>query len=477
MVVGDFATKRQLVIIGGGPGGYHAAIRAAQLGMEVTLIEKEKLGGVCLHKGCIPSKSLTQAAANLSALSQFNQMGISVTEASFEYDTFTNYYSSVVAGLQKGVEALIKANKIEHLTGKASFMSGERIGIDSGHHFEMYEFEYALIATGSSPLLPDHAALSNRVMTPHTLWKLSGVPASLLIYGEDYFALEAAMAYKQLGSDVNLVIPAEGFGLDASIEKELQRVLKKNKIKVFKNHSWDSAEEASDTVTVTLKKDDGEKVSVEASHVLYAAGYSPNVEDLGLESLGLERDEEGFIIVNEHSQSSIANIYAAGDCTIGMKLASKAIKQGKTAAEHMSGHKSAFSLSLIPFVVHTNPPIASVGLTEEQARAEGYEVKTGQFSMSGNGFASILGQKEGLSKMIMDAKSDVVLGVHMMGAGAIEMIQAGTYALEMVAREEDLAYPIYAHPALNEAWLEAIESISGKAIHVPPARKKEKSSV
>ncbi|MET3729712.1 dihydrolipoamide dehydrogenase [Fictibacillus halophilus] len=477
MVVGDFATKRQLVIIGGGPGGYHAAIRAAQLGMEVTLIEKEKLGGVCLHKGCIPSKSLTQTAANFSGLSQLKTMGISVPEASFEYNTFTNYYSSVVAGLQKGVEALIKANKIEHLTGTASFMSSERIGIDSGHHFEMYEFEHALIATGSSPLLPKQAALSNRVMTPHTLWELNEVPGSLLIYGEDYFALEAAMAYKQLGNEVSIVVPADGFGLDASIEKELQRVLKKNKIKVFKNHIWDSAEEAGDTVTVTLKKDGDEKVSVEASHVLYAAGYSPNVEGLGLEAISIERDEKGFIIVNEHSQSSVSNIYAAGDCTIGMKLASKAIKQGKTAAEHMAGLQSAFNLSLVPYIVHTNPPIGSVGMTEEQALAEGYEVKTGQFSMSGNGFASILGQKEGISKMVIDAKSDVVLGIHMMGAGAVEMIQAGTYALEMVAREEDLAYPVYAHPALNEAWLEAIENASGRAIHVPPARKKEKSSV
>ncbi|MBY6037919.1 dihydrolipoyl dehydrogenase [Fictibacillus nanhaiensis] len=477
MVVGDFATKRQLVIIGGGPGGYHAAIRAAQLGMEVTLIEKEKLGGVCLHKGCIPSKSLTQTAANFCGISQYKQMGISVVEASFEYETFSNYYTSVVAGLQKGVEALIKANKIEHLTGSASFMSGERIGIDSGHHFEMYEFEHALIATGSTPLLPKQVKPSNRLMTPHTLWELNEIPESLVVFGHDYFALEAAMAYKQLGSEVTLVSSADGFNLDASLEKELLRVLKKNKIKVFKNHQWESARESSESITLALLKEQDEKVSIEASHVLYAGGYTPNVEALGLEAIALERDEKGFIVVNEHSQTSLSNIYAAGDCTIGMKLASKAIKQGKTAAEHMMGQSSAFNLSLVPYVVHTNPPIASVGMTEQEAISEGYEVKTGQFSMNGNGFASILNQKEGIAKMIIDAKTDVILGIHMMGAGAVEMIQAGTYALEMVAREEDLAYPVYAHPALNEAWLEAVESVSGKAIHVPPARKKEKSSV
>jgi dihydrolipoamide dehydrogenase len=477
MVVGDFATKRQLVIIGGGPGGYHAAIRAAQLGIEVTLIEKEKLGGVCLHKGCIPSKSLTQTAANFAGLSQYKQMGITVTDASFEYETFANYYSNVVEGLQKGVEALIKANKIEHLSGSASFMSNERIGIDSGHHFEMYEFEHALIATGAAPKLPKQAELSKRMMTPHSLWQLSELPESLIVYGSDYFSLEAAMAYRQLGSEVTLVIPGDSFGLDAGIEKELQRVLKKNKIKVFKNHKWVSAEESKESVTVTLTKDADDKVSVEASHVLFIDGYVPNFDTLGIEAIDLERDGDGFIVVNEHAQTSVPNIYAAGDCTIGMKLASKAIKQGKTAAEHMAGQSSSFNLALVPYVIQTNPPIATVGLTEEQAAAEGYEVKTGQFSMSGNGFASILGQKEGIAKMVLDGKTDVVLGIHMMGAGAVEMIQAGTYALEMVAREEDLSYPVYAHPSLNEAWLEAVESLSGKAIHVPPARKKEKSSV
>jgi dihydrolipoamide dehydrogenase len=477
MVVGEIASKRQLVIIGGGPGGYHAAIRAAQLGLEVTLVEKENLGGVCLHKGCIPSKSLTQAAAHFSGLSNYQQMGIAVAEASFDPETFSNYYTDVVAGLQKGVEALIKANKIEHLTGSASFMSGERIGIDSGHSFDMYDFEYALIATGATALLPKETELSNRVKTPHTLWELKELPESLVVYGNDYFALEAAMAYKQFGSEVTLVTPDSNFGLDASIEKELLRVLKKSKVKVFKNHQWESAEESGDAVTAAFTKDAEEKVSIEASHVLYAAGYAPNVEALGLEALKLEQDEKGFLVVNEHGQTSVSNIYAAGDCTIGMKLASKAIKQGKTAAEHIAGQPSAFNLSLVPYVIHTNPPIASVGLTEEQAVEAGYEVKTGQFSMSGNGFASILGQKEGIAKMVIDAKSDVILGIHMMGAGAVEMIQAGTYALELVAREEDLAYPVYAHPALNEAWLEAIESVSGKAIHIPPARKKEKSSV
>jgi dihydrolipoamide dehydrogenase len=477
MVVGDFATKRQLVIVGGGPGGYHAAIRGAQLGLEVTLIEKEKLGGVCLHKGCIPSKSLTQTAANFAGLSNYKQTGITVTDAVFDHETFSSYYSSVVAGLQKGVEALIKANKIEYLTGSASFMSGERIGIDSGHHFEMYEFEHALIATGAMPKLPKQAALSKRIKTPHTLWELTELPESLLVYGSDYFALEAAMAYRQLGCEVTLSVHKEGFELDSSLEKELLRVLKKNKIKLLKNHSWESAEESADTVTVTLATEAGEKIAIEASHVLYSAGYMPNLESLGLEAVDLDRDEEGFLMVNEHAQTSISNIYAAGDCTIGMKLASKAITQGKTAAEHIAGIPSAFNLALVPLVIHTNPPICTVGLTEEQAIEGGHEVKTGQFSMSGNGFASLLGQKEGLAKMVVDAKTDVVLGIHMMGAGAAEMIQAGTYSLEMAARLEDLEYPVYAHPALNEAWLEAVESVSGKAIHVPPARKKEKSSV
>ncbi|MFC7370093.1 dihydrolipoyl dehydrogenase [Fictibacillus iocasae] len=477
MVVGDFATKKQLIIIGGGPGGYHAAIRAAQLGLEVLIIEKEKLGGVCLHKGCIPSKSLTHAANSYSQLSHMKDMGIQTGETSFHLETFAAYQTSVVSGLQKGIEALIKANKIELLSGTASIMSENRIGVDSGHHFEMYEFEHLLIASGSSPVMPAGAKLSERVHTPHTLWTQRELPGHLIVYGHDYFALEAASSFRNLGSEVTLITPENGFGFDSSLEKELQRVLKKSRIKLFKKSVWSSVQEDDEAVTLSLDNGKGETLAVEGTHLLISAGYEPNLEGLGLEALNMERDSRGFIIVNSQSQTNVSNVYAAGDCTIGPKLASKAIKQGKVAAETMAGMKSEYSLAFVPSIVHSVPPVATVGLSEEDAIAQGIEVNIGQFAMGGNGYASLIGQKEGVVKVITDASNDVLLGVHMMGAGATEMIQNATSSLEMVAREEDITYPIYAHPALNESWLEAAESLTGKAIHIPPAKKRDISKV
>ncbi|MFC0189771.1 dihydrolipoyl dehydrogenase [Fictibacillus aquaticus] len=477
MVVGDFATKKQLIIIGGGPGGYHAAIRAAQLGLEVMIIEKEKVGGVCLHKGCIPSKALTHAASSFSQLSHMKDIGIETGETSFSLEAFGSYQTSVVSGLQKGVEALIKANKIELVSGTASFISENRIGVDSGHHFEMYEFENVLIATGSAPILPDGVRLSKRIFSSHTVWSLSDLPQHLIVYGNDYFALEAAASFRQLGSEVTLITPEDGFGFDNSIEKELLRVMKKSKVKILRNHAWSSVEEGESTVTLSLNNGKGDIAAVEGTHLLISAGYRPNVESLGVEVLNLDRDDRGYLIVNGQSQTSVKNIYAAGDCTIGPMLASKAIKQAKVAAEHMTGVNSEYNLAFVPQIVHTIPPIAAAGLSEDEARAQGLEVKTGQFAMGGNGYASIIGQKEGIVKVIIDAETDVLLGVHMIGAGAAEMIHSAVTSLELVAREEDITYPIYAHPALNESWLEAAESLSGKAIHIAPAKKRDMSKV
>ncbi|MCQ6266980.1 dihydrolipoyl dehydrogenase [Fictibacillus sp. WQ 8-8] len=475
MVVGEFTQKRQLIIAGGGPGGYNAAIRAAQLGMEVTIIEKEKLGGVCLNTGCIPSKTLTHAAAAFASLSHLNEMGIQTGEAGFELQTFKAYQQKTVSALQKGVEALCKANKIEVITGTATFMSGNRIGVDSGHHYEMYEYEKAIIAVGASPVLPHGIVpVEGKIISADELPRLQELPEHLVISGSDYIALETAMAYRNLGSEVSVICEDDTFGLDESISKELHRVLKKSKIKLFKNSTLLEAYSSETNVAITIQSDQ-EKITLDASHLMVSGESRPNTKDLGLEFLNISTDKQGFIMVNEFGETNVDGIYAAGDCTIGRRLASKAIKQGKVAAEHISGMNTSFNLALVPLIIQTVPPIASVGLTEGEARQQGYEVKTGQFAMGGNGFASIAGQKDGLTKMVIDEKTDLLLGVHMMGAGAAELIQAGTTALEMVARDEDIAYPVYAHPSLSEAWLEAVEHAAGKAIHIPPARKKATS--
>ncbi|WHY73323.1 dihydrolipoyl dehydrogenase [Fictibacillus enclensis] len=473
MVVGEFVQNRQLIIVGGGPGGYNAAIRAAQLGLEVTLIEKEDLGGVCLNTGCIPSKALTHAAAQYASMPHLKEMGIQTEATRFEWSSFIEYQKKIVTGLQKGVEALFKANKIEVIKGTATFMSENRIGVDSGHHYEMYQYENALVATGARPVMPSGISRAEeKIIYAEELRNLNGVPGHLVVCGSDYIAIETAMAFRNLGADVSLICSDDTFGLDESIARELQRVYKKVKIKLFKNAELLEAEAGGEAVTITLQSVK-EKITLDADVIVFTDNYQPNTNELGLEFIKVHLDDEGYIVVNEYGETSVPGVYAAGDCTIGMRLASKAIKQGKVAAEHIGGLSSAYSLALVPQVIHSTPPIATVGWTEKEAKEQGFEVKTGQFAMGGNGFASLSGQKEGLAKMVIDAKTDLLLGVHMMGAGAAEMISTGTLALEMAARDEDLSYPVYAHPSLSETWLEAVEQATGKAIHLPPARRKE----
>ena len=477
MVVGEVIQERELIIIGGGPGGYNAAIRAAQLGVEVTLVEKEVLGGICLSKGCIPSKLFAHTADKLGDWKHMQQLGIEAGEPTFNMGQHQNYLAQTVSGLQKGVDALCKANKIEVINGSASFMTGNRIGVEVGDTFEMYKYEKAIVATGASAYIPEGVDLSlDRVYSPQNIYSLEEVPEHLVIYGSDYIALEAATSFNALGAKVTLVINGDkDFGFEPEINKELNRVLKKSKVKVVKESEFESVASNGDNVTLHLTKS-GEKVTVEGSHLLISAGFKPNTKDVGLEMLKLETDENGFLVVNECSETTGKGIYAVGDVTIGPALAVKAIKQGKVAAEHCAGQSPELNLRYIPNVIHTSTPIAFAGLTEEEATAEGYEVTTGQFSMSGNGFASITGKKEGLVKIVKDQKTDLLLGVHMIGQGAVEMISTGVTALEMAARDEDILYPFYPHPSFNEGWLEALESMTGTAIHVPPNKQQKKDA-
>ncbi len=477
MVVGEVIQERELIIVGGGPGGYNAAIRAAQLGIEVTLIEKGKLGGICLSKGCIPSKLFAHTADKLGNWKHFEQIGIEAGEPKFNMEQHHNYMKQTVSSLQKGVEALCKANKIEVINGKASFMTGNRIGVESGDTFEMYKYEKAIVATGASSYMPEEIDTRfTHVINAQDIYGIKEVPEHLVIYGSSYIALEAATSFNAMGSKVTMVIDeGNDFGFDPDIEKELTRVLKKSKIKIIKNAVIETVEEGDGQVTLHLMKQD-EKLTVEGSHLLVSLGFRPNTKELGLEALSVETDDNGFLVVNEFSETTEKNVYAVGDVTIGPELAVKAIKQGKVAAEHIAGKTPELNLRYIPTVVHTSTPIAYTGLTEEQAKEEGYQVSTGQFAMAGNGYAGLTGKKEGLVKIVKDAETDLLLGVHMIGQGAVELISSGITALEMVAREEDLSYPFYPHPSFNEGWLEALESMTGEAIHIPPNKQQKKEA-
>lgn len=474
MVVGELAHEREVIIIGGGPGGYHAAIRAAQLGKQVTLIEKDEMGGVCLNQGCIPSKVFTHAGERLAAAKWDGELGIDRGEGFFQFNTLLNYKEKLVKQLRQGVEALCKANKIEIIKGTAFFLSDEKIGVEHEDRYDVFKFSQCMIATGGKPILPENLPIeSERIFHPYTISRIQAVPEELIIYGSDYIALELAMAFQSFGSKVTLVFEngLEDFAFDPSLNKELKRVFKKGKIAMVKGMELSEVIAAEEDITLVLKDVNGIK-TLSGTHLVVSLGTKPNIEQLGLDRLSIQM-ESGYVKTNAQQQTNIPHIYAVGDVTEGPNLAVKAIKQGKTAAENICGLSSETDLQWIPTVVQTNPPIAFVGLTEKQALDEGYEFVTSEFSLSANGFAALVGKKEGVVKLVMEKNTDLMLGVHLMGHGAVELITSGTLALEMIARDEDLKFPLFPHPSINEALLEAVEALKGQAIHAVPQKHPE----
>jgi dihydrolipoamide dehydrogenase len=474
MVVGELAHEKDVVIIGGGPGGYHAAIRSAQLGKKVTIIEKQDLGGICLNEGCIPSKILTSAAARLNLFKDSEEMGIGESLPTFDYPKLRNYQQKVIEQLKNGVKALIQANKIELVKGNAYFLSENKIGVESDDHYEVFQFNEAVIATGSRPqsisnIVPD----GKRIFHTRMLLQISDIPKHLLIYGSNEIALEMAAAFHSFGSEITILLEKEDFGFDSSIEKEVKRLLKKKKIQVLRNAQLMGADQTEEELHVHLHVQ-GEKISLNGTHLLLAIPCIPNTNDLGLEKMGVTLTDKGFIQINNKCQTSISTIYAVGDVTEGPALAVKAITQGKVAAESIAGKIPEYDSTLLPTIVHFQPPIATVGLSEEMAIGQGIEVKVGQFPMASNGFATLLGKKDGFVKIISDKENETILGCHIIGEGAIELISSGIFSLEMVAREEDLRFPFYPHPSMNEGLLEAVESLNGEAIHSPPRKTQKK---
>jgi|SRR5690625_185492 len=473
MVVGEFVEKRDLVIIGGGPGGYNAAIRAAQLGLQVTLIEKENMGGVCLNEGCVPSKVFAHAAKEYTSLSGLSSLGITTGEANFNYDKLLDYKALKVVQLRNGVEALCAANKIEIIQGDANFTAENRIGVENGHQFDIYEFNHAIIATGRRPVLPDFLPKDSEcILLSEEIYNLTEMPKELIVYGSDYISLEIAFSYRKLGASVTMILDGkEDFSFDKSINRELKRILKKQKIKVHRGFQIDNISTAEGEVAVGIVKDD-EKVTVTGTHVSVTVKQSADVASLGIERFGVEVTSDGFIRTDQQSRTTLQTLFAVGDTTVGNPSAVKAIKQGKVAAETVAGLNSEVDLTFIPTVVHSIPPIASVGLTEQEAKESGYSVKTSQFSYSGNSYAMITNDKDGIMKIIKDGETDLLLGFHTIGAGAIELIGTSITALEMVGKEEDLNFPLYPHPSFNETMLEAVEGLAEKAIHIPPTKRK-----
>ncbi|WP_226671760.1 dihydrolipoyl dehydrogenase [Rossellomorea aquimaris] len=472
MVVGEITEDKDVVVIGGGPGGYHAAIRAARLGRQVTLIEREDLGGTCLNKGCIPSKVFTHFAQELKKMKHLKEMGMEFGEVEANLSSLQHYKNKKISQLRTGVESLCKANKVEVVKGSASFLSESRIGVENGHEFSLFNFKEAIVATGGDFYYPEGIKFdSDRILKEREIFQLKEIPEELIIYGTDYISLETASVFSTLGSRVTLVLDGE-FSFDSAITKELSRQLKKQKINVIKDSQLRAVIERDGHLMVELEKEIGETISIEGSHFVMSGQVRPNLSELGLDRLPLEITERGYIRTDREGRTSIPHIWAIGDATEGPSLAVKAIKQGKVAAEAMAGLKVEVDLQFVPTVVQMSPPIAYAGLTEEEARKEGYSVTVSENPVRGNGYAQLTEEKDGFVKVVSDSETDVILGIHMMGMGAIELITSGVLGLEMAARDEDYRFPLYPHPSMNESLLEAVEALKDDAVHMPP-RKKE----
>jgi dihydrolipoamide dehydrogenase len=473
MVVGEISQQRNLIIIGGGPGGYSAAIRGAQLGLSVTLIEQADLGGVCLNKGCIPSKVFTHAATKRSETAHLQDLGIGSGDDTFNFKKLLTYKDKVIDGLRAGVESLCKDNKIEIISGKATFLGVDRIGVEKGHQFDIFEFDQVIIATGSSPIMPPGLKeKGKRILLSHEIFELEEIPQHLIVKGQDYVALEVASSFAALGAKVSILLDDKTIAFDESITKELNRLFKRRKISVYKDVQLISTHEIDSEIAVTFQTEKNVEETIHGSHLFVTGSRKPNVESLGLIRIGIAQTDEGFIHIDGNMQSSIPSIYAIGDVTEGPLLAIKAIKQGKAAIEAITGHKPEVDLTFIPMVAHTIPQAVSVGLTEQHARQIGLGVRVSKFSLGGNGYASITGKKDGFIKVISDPSTEIICGIHMIGEGAIEMSGSFVQLLEMAAKEEDVKFPLYAHPGFNEGLLEAVEGLIGQAIHTPLARKK-----
>jgi dihydrolipoamide dehydrogenase len=472
MVVGEITEDKDVVVIGGGPGGYHAAIRAAGLGRSVTLVEKEELGGTCLNKGCIPSKIFTHFAQEYKKLGHLSEMGIEFPETKLNMSTLQNYRDKKITQLRKGVEALCKTNGVEIVKGTASFLSETRIGVENGHDFSLFNFKHAIIAAGGEFHYPAGIDFdSERILNEREIFTLDELPVELAVYGADYISLEIASSFAVLGTEVTLIIP-EDLPVDPSISKELLRLFKKQKMTVLKKSILQEVTCSGDRVRTVLKKENDEIISIESSHFVVSGTVKPNLGKLGLDRLGIELTGDGYIQTDRRGQTSIGSLWAIGDVTEGPSLAVKAIKQGKAAAEAITGGQPEVDLRHIPTVIQLTPPVAYAGLNEREAEEEGYKVSTSAFPVRANGYASVTGSSDGQVKIVCDRETDLILGVHMIGAGAVELIQSGVLGLEMAARDEDFIFPHYAHPGFGESLLEAVEGLKGTPVHLAP-RKKE----
>lgn len=473
MVMGELVQETELLVVGAGPGGYAAAFRAADLGMDVTLVDlAERPGGVCLFRGCIPSKTYLHLTELLHDAGQAGEMGITFGKPEIDLSGIRRWMEKVVDRLAGGLVSLGKGRGVQLIRGRAVFEGDRRVRLRDAE-VSGIKYKHAIIATGSHPIAFPDAVFKKggRIMNSTGALGLPEIPERLLVIGGGYVGLELGMVYAALGAKVRVVELGDRLlpGIDADLVVPLEKRLKTAFEAIHLKTRVTSLSESDSGVAVILKKGDDE-IEETVDRVLVAIGRTPNTDGLGLENTGVTTDDKGFIVVDETMRTQDDRIFAVGDVVGGMMLAHKASREGKIAAEVIAGEPSAFDAMAIPAVVYTDPQIAYCGLTEEAAKAENLPVKIQRFPWKYSGRAVTLGTTEGMTKMIADAETDRILGIGVVGRDAEGLISEGVLAVEMGAVIQDVAYTIHPHPTLSETEAETAEIFLGAATHVPPKK-------
>lgn len=472
--------RTEVAVIGSGPGGYVAAIRAGQVGKKVVCIENGLVGGVCLNVGCIPSKALISAAKQVDKIRHADVMGISVSGVQVEVQKLQTWKQSVVDKLTSGVRQLVKGAGGQIVMGTARLRSPRLIEVKApdGSTFTV-EADHIIVASGSRPMaVPGFNVDNVRIHDSTGGLAFTQVPGRLAVIGGGYIGLELGIMWAKLGAKVTVVEFTDQLlpGNDPELVGVVARKMKKLGIETFLSHKalrWEEAATKDNPKSMRLiavpragegKKD--QEIAIDCDHILVTVGRKPNSEDLGLEQAGVKIDQRGFIVVDKKQRTSVPNIFAIGDVAGQPMLAHKASREGEVAAEVIAGHKSEQDAVAIPAVIFTDPEIASVGLTEAQAQQQGHKVVTGKYNFGGLGRAMAALETDGFVKIVADAETHLVLGVHVVGPAATDLISEGSFALEMGAFLPDMALTIHPHPTLGEAMMEAAKAALGESPHL-----------
>tara|TARA_Y100000590_G_scaffold466724_1_gene643080 strand:+ start:150 stop:1550 length:1401 start_codon:yes stop_codon:yes gene_type:complete len=462
--------KFQVVVIGGGPAGYVCAIRLAQLGFKTACIDsRETLGGTCLNIGCIPSKNLLNLSEKFISAKEFSKKGIEVGDVRLNLDKMMQNKNDAVLTLTKGVEFLLKKNKVKYIKGHGSFKSVNEISISNGKNIEkIIETEKTIICTGSEPVsFPKIDFDEKRILSSTGALSLKKVPKKMLVIGGGYIGLEMGSVWSRLGAEVHIVEFLDHItpGMDSEISKEFLKILKNQGIKFHLETKVEDINKKSNVVMVKTSNKEGKKINFETDVVLIAIGRKPNTKKLNLEKIGINLDNKKRIKVDKKYQTNIKNIFAIGDVIEGPMLAHKAEEEGIAVAETIAGQAGHVNYNVIPGVIYTTPEVASVGKTEEQLKESQINYKIGKFPFMANSRAKAINETEGFVKILSDNKTDKVLGVHMIGPHAGELIAEMSLAMEFGASSEDIARTCHAHPTFSEAVKESALAVDKRPIH------------